>query len=114
MPERMSRLPVRKLEPKPALIRAFCEPKATPSMAIPKLIHRMAFISSFKKTTASKADTTGRKRLMVEPLLAVDCLVPMVRHLRRELAKQGQQSEYAEVVLLSFGVPLPPLTRKAP
>ncbi len=78
MPEKISRLPMIYCVPVFTPSISFIEHRVTPKMAIKKLTQRRLFIFSFNKTTASKAETTGKVRLMMEPLLAVDCCVPNV------------------------------------
>ena len=57
---------------------SFKEHKTTPAIANIKLTQRRGLIFSLRKTTANKAETTGKLRLMIAALLAVDCCVPMV------------------------------------
>ena len=60
------------------LARSLALHNTTPIMAMAKLTQRRLFIFSFRKTTANNADTIGKVRLIIAPLLAVDCCVPIV------------------------------------
>ena len=70
--------PIRYLDPKLACLISPKEHKATPAMATKKLIYRTAFILSFKSRKANMVEITGRLKVKIAALLAVENCVPWV------------------------------------